>query len=149
LALVVCRAPMSLAHRATLASAMILWGTSWIGLAYTLADLIARWPTPLPMRAGGDLGLAIYAVLYVVGLRANLSDRDDVSGFDRVVLFVMQVALMPVFAGLECAGVLCALARPSTGFHVVRKDVTDGGEHEIFQRRTGVGVIGVRRVRPA
>jgi egghead protein (zeste-white 4 protein) len=149
LALVVCRAPMSIAHRTVLGSAMIFWGTSWIGLAYALADVIMRWPTPLPIRAGGDLGLAIYAVHYLVGLRANLSDRDDVSIVDKAFLYLMQVVLMPVFASLECAGVLCALVRPSTGFHVVRKDGAYG-RRSATQRITGVfGVTRVAVLRPA
>ena len=121
LILVVRRAPVNWRWRVLLCASLIVWGVAWTGILYTYAQLFVGVEAPEPTRWLGNFSFAVYVVLYVVGLRVNLDAQDRRKGIHRVGWYLAQVALMPVFALMEAAGILYALARPDFGFHVVSK----------------------------
>jgi egghead protein (zeste-white 4 protein) len=117
---VVLHAPVKLRLRLPLAFFTVLWSVSWLAVIYTYANYVVGWDTSPAVQALGNLSLATYVVIYTVGLRTNLR-LYEVSFARKVRLYAMQVAFIPLFAILEAAGVLYAMVRPETGFHVVQK----------------------------
>jgi egghead protein (zeste-white 4 protein) len=117
---VVLHAPVKLRLRLPLAFFTVLWSVSWLAVIYTYANYVVGWDTSPAVQALGNVSLATYVVIYTVGLRTNLR-LYEVSFARKVRLYAMQVAFIPLFAILEAAGVLYAMVRPETGFHVVQK----------------------------
>ena len=117
---VVIHAPVKLRLRLPLAFFTALWSVSWGAILYTYVNLIVGWDTAPVVQLLGNLALATYVVIYVVGLRTTLA-LYKVPFARKVRLYVAQVACIPLFSILETAGVLFAIVKPETGFHVVQK----------------------------
>ncbi|HWG55986.1 MAG TPA: glycosyltransferase family 2 protein [Gaiellaceae bacterium] len=114
-------APVALRFRAALAVSTTVWSLSWIGVLYLYVNLVVGFRVPEWVQAAGNVAFATYIATYVVGLKVNLENMPRLPWAQRAGLYVAQVALIPVFAVLEAAGVVYGLARRETGFHVIRK----------------------------
>ena len=120
--LVVTKARVPMRRKALLGLSVLLWSTSAIALAYTYLDLLDAQVLPTPSRLIGDLGMAIYVVHYLIGLRVNLNDR-RVHGLRRCAYYGLQVVALPLFSLLEVSAIVYGALRPDLrGFHVIRKD---------------------------
>ena len=117
---VVMHAPVKLPLRLPLAFFTALWSVSWLAIIYTYANYILGWDTHPVVQAIGNLSFASYVVTYTVGLRHNLMHA-EVRTLRKIRLYIAQIVCIPAFAALEAAGVLYAIVRPETGFHVVQK----------------------------
>jgi beta-1,4-mannosyltransferase len=109
--------------RAGLALFTFLWATTWLALLYAYVQLGLGLRTPPVVAALGDFSLATYITTYLVGLHVNLREDDGPPRPRRQValLYVAQVALLPLFTVLEALGPLTGLVRPERGFTVIRK----------------------------
>lgn len=123
---VVIHAPVRLRLRLPLAFFTCLWSVSWIAIVYTYVNLVVGWDTSPAVQLLGNLSLATYVVIYIVGLRTTLA-LYKVPFARKVRLYVAQVACIPLFAILEAAGVLYAIVKPEAGFHVVQKKMLSAG----------------------
>lgn len=118
---VVLYAETTLTVRLVLALFMTVWSLSWIGMIYTVANLYLGLRTPVVLAGLADLALVTAAATYVIGLAVMLRERRRLPVHVRAALYLAQVVLLPMFAVLEAAGVVLALVRPESGFHVVAK----------------------------
>jgi egghead protein (zeste-white 4 protein) len=117
---VVLHAPTSKRLRVPLAVFTAFWSVSWLAIIYTYLNYVMGWHTDDFVQAIGNMSFTSYVIIYVIGLRTNLL-LNKVHPAKQVLLYAAQVLLIPVFALLESCGVLMALVRPETGFHVVQK----------------------------
>jgi egghead protein (zeste-white 4 protein) len=121
LARVVADAPVPLRYRVVLGISTAVWSVAWLGIVFFYVNLFAGLRVPVALHVAGNFAFGVYIVTYVLGLRFNL-DQLPPQGRVRVALaYVVQVALMPLFALVEAAGVAYGLARPAVAFHVIRK----------------------------
>lgn len=111
--------------RLPLAMFVGLWSVSWLGAAYTIANLFLGLRTPPVLHALADLALATYVMNYLVGLHVNLRERPVIAWPRRAGLYLAQLVLVPAFTVIEAAGVLAGMLRPERGFHVVDKSAGD------------------------
>lgn len=118
---VVTDAPVSLRYRIPLAISTAVWSASWIGILYLYINLVAGFRVPGWVQISGNISFATYIATYVIGLKLNLENLPRIGIPRRLFLYLAQVALIPVFALLEAAGVIYGLVRPETNFHVIRK----------------------------
>ena len=112
------------AGRVALAFFLITWVVSAIGGAYTFVNLFTGLSTPIIPAVLGAFVFAWYVSSYLTGLWLSLRSMPaDVrpSARQRVVLYVAQVVLLPVFGTLESLGVFYAMVKPERGFHVIKK----------------------------
>lgn len=125
-------APASFMARASLIVFLTTWLMSSIGGLYTFVNLFTGLTTPAFVEVVGALVFSWYLNTYVTGLWIGLRSLPLECRPSRprsAALYVGQVLLMPVFGALEAAGVLLALVRPETGFHVVQKSGSAGVGH--------------------
>lgn len=113
--------PVKLRWRIAIGANTLLWTLSPFAVLYTLLHLffgseIAPW-----IRSLANFSFASFVTLYVVGLKANLDEHDIRDRLERAGWFILQLVLLPIFTLLEAAGVMMALMRPVSGFHVVKK----------------------------
>lgn len=121
LILVSLYAPVRLEYRLSLLLFTVLWTFAPLGTIYTVLNLFFGCSTNEVIRALANFSLAFYATLYLLGVEANLNEHGVCGIFERIVWYVLQIALLPVFSLIESAAILYALVRPETGFHVVQK----------------------------
>ena len=113
-------APVRLRYRISLAVSTTIWSVGWMALFYSVIRIFSGVIVPAPIAWLGDVVFATYITNYTLGAWVSLVDK-GVAGFARARYLALQVVLVPVFTFLEAAAVVYALARPETGFHVVRK----------------------------
>jgi len=114
------RAPVRLRHRVPLIVSMIVWSVGWMALLYAVIRIFSGVIVPEPIAWLGDVVFATYVTNYTLGGWVSLVDK-GVGILDRLRYLTLQIVLVPVFTFLEAGAVVYALARPETGFHVVRK----------------------------
>lgn len=117
-------APAPFQARLAMMSFLVAWVVSAVGGVYTLVNLFTGLSTPTPARVLGGLVFAWYVSSYLTGLWLNLRSMPDAERpgrLGRVLLYVAQVVLLPLFGTLEAVGVFAALLWPERGFHVIRK----------------------------
>lgn len=120
-------APVSWRLRLPLGIFTALWTVSWVTIVYTYIEVAMGWRAVGPIQAIGDVAFACYIVIYVIGLHVALRAHVvQVGPLRKAVLYAGQVAGMLLFALLEAAGVVFALATPRAysdkqGFYVMPK----------------------------
>ena len=107
--------------RIPLAISTSLWAVSWLGMLYTYVNLFTGFRTSAVVAVLGDFAFSLYCLSYLLGLYTNLRDRPKLPRLHRAGLYVLQVALLPLFTLMEAAGVIYALVKPERGFHVIKK----------------------------
>jgi beta-1,4-mannosyltransferase len=107
--------------RAALALFTFLWATTWLALLYGYLQLALGLHTSPAVALLGDFSLATYITTYVIGLHVNLRQGASRSRPRVVLLYVAQIALLPLFAVLEALGPLTGLVKPERGFTVIAK----------------------------
>ncbi len=114
-------APVGRWRKLALSACMTAWAVSWVCAATAVLVALGHVSAPPVAFCIGAWSLSVYVLEYVVGLRVNLAHRGTTTPGCRALLYLSQVVLMPVFSALEIAGVLYAVVRPESGFHVVKK----------------------------
>jgi len=117
----IVHAPVGLRHKFTLAVCMAVWAVSWLSIVSAVALACGRASAPPAAFVIGAGSFSVFVAQYIVGLHLNLAHRGATSWPRRASLYVVQVAFIPIFSILEASGVLYALLRPESGFHVVKK----------------------------
>lgn len=114
-------APVKFRWRVSLGANTLLWTFAPFASLYTIAHFFYGFHHPEWVRFLANYSFASFATLYIVGLRANLDEYGITKRWKRSLWFVSQVVLLPFFNFLEGSGVLAAVLRPVSGFHVVKK----------------------------
>lgn len=114
-------APVRLAWRLPPGLNVILWAMAPFALLYTTLHLFYGFSIAPRMHFLANVSFSFFAVLYLIGLQANLDEYHIESRWRRTVWTIAQIALLPVFSAMEAVGVLTAIFRPVAGFHVVKK----------------------------
>jgi egghead protein (zeste-white 4 protein) len=130
LLLVLLHAPAPWWTKLSMGICVFSWALSWIGLLTVYGNLVVGQLAWWPVRLGGDVCVALYAACYVIGLRENLH-YVGISRWKRWLLYLAELACLPVFALLEGTAVIYGLATRGggTGFHVISKPVTRRGPY--------------------
>jgi egghead protein (zeste-white 4 protein) len=118
---VAIHAPVKLRWRVLLGFNTLLWGLSPWAMLYSIGHFAYGFEVDPWVRFLANYSLAAFAVLYVVGLRANLDEHGITSRGRRAFWTGAQIALFPVFSTMECLAVLWAAFTTTSGFHVVKK----------------------------
>jgi egghead protein (zeste-white 4 protein) len=121
LAKVALCAPVKLRWRLSLGLNTFLWALAPFAALYTIGHLFYGFSTPWAIRLLANFSFSSFAVLYAMGLKANLDEYGITAWHKRLGWYIAQVALLPIFSLMESAGVLAAVFRPVAGFHVVKK----------------------------
>lgn len=121
LAKVSIQAPVKLRWRLSLGINTVMWALAPFAALYTFAHFFYGFSTPPAIHLLANFSFASFAVLYLIGLRANLDEYGITSARKRLGWSVAQVLLLPIFSTMESIGVLYAIFRPVSGFHVVKK----------------------------
>ncbi|MGH7141572.1 MAG: glycosyltransferase family 2 protein [Minisyncoccia bacterium] len=114
-------APVKPIWRLSLGINTILWALAPFASLYTVAHFFYGFSTPPFIHFLANFSFASFAVLYLMGLKANLDEYGITNKWRRLRWTVMQVVLLPAFNAMEGIGVLLAIFRPHPGFHVVKK----------------------------
>jgi len=99
----------------------------WTGFAYSLLHIVSGVEIPWALGLIGDLIFSVYLTNYLLGLWVSLGGNRSLGFGQRVVLFVAQAVLIPVFAVIEACAVVYSLVRPERRFHVVSKPADEPG----------------------
>lgn len=121
LAKVALFAPVKPIWRLSLGINTILWALAPFATIYTIFHLFYGFATVHWIHFLANFSFASFAVLYLIGLKANLDEYGIKSKWRRIVWTFSQIILLPVFSTLEAVGVLAAVLRPVAGFHVIKK----------------------------
>lgn len=118
----VCRhAPVRFRWRAVLTLSTALWALAPLTAAYTAAHFAAGgFVSPL-VTAMADATFAVYIVTGLAGVRINLTEHGIRRPVRRAGWYLLWLLCLPLFSLMESASVAYAIARPSSGFHVVKK----------------------------
>jgi egghead protein (zeste-white 4 protein) len=114
-------APVKRKWRVCLGINTVLWAIAPFAILYTIFHLFYGFSVAPWIQFLANYSFASFALLYLIGLQANLDEYGITSWIKRIGWYIAQVALLPVFSFLECMGVMAALLRPVAGFHVVKK----------------------------
>ena len=121
LAKVSIHAPVKLRWRFSLGLNTFLWTLAPFATLYTIAHFFYGYTPDLWIRLFANYSFSSFAVLYMIGLKANLDEYGVTNIGKRFIWYVAQVLLLPFFNLIEGLGVLAAIFRPVDGFHVVKK----------------------------
>ncbi len=88
---------------------------------YTILNFFFGFSADWLVRMLANYSFASFAILYLVGLHANLREHGIDSSLKKLKWFMMQIVLLPIFSIMESTGVLIAILKPVSGFHVVKK----------------------------
>lgn len=121
LAKVSLHAPVKLLWRFSLGLNTLLWTLAPFSSIYTLGHLFYGFHHPWWLIFLANYSFASFSTLYLVGLMANLDEYGVTEMRKRSKWFIAQVFLLPFFNFLEGVGVMAAIFRPVSGFHVVKK----------------------------
>ncbi len=109
-------------YKLMLSGMSLLWSFSWLVILYTIVNILHPIRVPLVVGILASLAFATYILMYLIGYAVNV--RYVAISLPRKVAYgVLQVALIPVCALLEAAGVLYGLLDRTLDFHVIRKSV--------------------------
>ncbi len=114
-------APVKLRWRLCLGLNTMLWGLAPFTMLYTFINLFYNVDINVIIRALASYSFATFATLYVTGLKANMDEHGITGRGTRILLTLLLFVLLPVFATMECLGVLWAMLAPVKGFQVVKK----------------------------
>jgi egghead protein (zeste-white 4 protein) len=114
-------APVHWKWRITFSLSTLLWATAPLGMAYTLAHLLAGGSAAVPMRALGDFALAGCVTVVIAGLRVNMDEHGIFERTRRLFWYALVLPAICLAWLLEAVGVGYALVSPGSGFHVVKK----------------------------
>ena len=121
LAKVSLHAPVKLHWKISLGLNTLLWAIAPFAALYTIFHFFVGFSTEWWIRLLANYSFASFAVLYIIGLKANLDEHGITSFWKRSWWYLLQLILFPTFSFLESLGVLMAILRPVAGFHVVKK----------------------------
>ncbi len=121
LAKVAMHAPVKLRWRLSIGINTILWAMAPFAALYTVAHFFYGFATPAWIHFLANFSFASFAVLYLMGLGANLDEYGITNKFKRLLWSIAQLVLLPIFSAMESMGVLAAIFKPVDGFHVVKK----------------------------
>ncbi|TAL14330.1 hypothetical protein EPN95_03420 [Patescibacteria group bacterium] len=121
LAKVAIHAPVKLRWRLSIGINTMLWALAPFASLYTLAHFFYGASPSFLIHFLANFSFASFAVLYLIGLKANLDEYGTTHKVKRIGWYALQIALLPVFNLMEGMGVLAAIFRPVAGFHVVKK----------------------------
>ncbi|HLH12717.1 MAG TPA: glycosyltransferase family 2 protein [Methylovirgula sp.] len=118
---VALHAPVRLRWRFCLGVNTFLWGLAPFAMLYTFGNLLHNVGINPVIRFLASYSFAMFATLYVTGLKANMDEHGVKDWNRRTVTTVLLLVLLPVFAAMEGLGVLWAMLTPVNGFQVVKK----------------------------
>lgn len=118
---VAVQAPVKLRWRIMLGVSMLAWALAPLAWGYTIGHFITGGYVDPAVRALANGSFAVYIVTTLAGLRVNMNEHGIRNPLKRVGWCLTWLFCMPVFSLMESISVAYALARPATGFHVVRK----------------------------
>ena len=121
LAKVAIHAPVALKWRITIGLNSLLWALAPFSLLYSFLHLFYGTEVQPWVRFFANTSLSVYATLYLVGMKANLDEHGVRNAFARFFWYLLQCLFFPLCSLLESAGVVWAICRPASGFHVVKK----------------------------
>lgn len=121
LAKVSIHAPVKLKWRLSLGLNTFLWALAPFASLYTFGHFFFGFQHEWWIRFLANYSFTSFEVLYLIGLKANLDEYGVTNWFKRAGWLTSQVVLLPFFSLLESLGVLAAVFRPVSGFHVVKK----------------------------
>lgn len=114
-------APVSRKWRLSLGINTFLWALAPFAALYTYGHFLFGFEHEWWIRFLANYSFASFEVLYLIGLKANLDEHGVRHWDNRAGWFLYQLFLLPVFSTMESLGVLAAVFRPVSGFHVVKK----------------------------
>ena len=114
-------APVKLRWRVPLGLNTFLWTFAPFAVLYTIGHFFYGFSHEWWIRFLANYSFALFGTLYFIGLKANLDEYGVQSWIKRVGWYIAQLVLFPFFTLLEGLGVLMAVFRPVSGFHVVKK----------------------------
>ncbi|HZZ98971.1 MAG TPA: glycosyltransferase family 2 protein [Candidatus Saccharimonadia bacterium] len=114
-------APVKFIWRFSLGLNTLLWTLSPFAVLYTVGHFFFGFAHEWWIRFFANFSFSSFEVLYIVGLKANLDESGILHWWKRLKWFIAQAVLLPFFSVLESVGVLFAIVRPVSGFHVVEK----------------------------
>ncbi len=121
LAKVALYAPVKLRWRLSIGLNTILWSMAPFALLYTVGHFFYGFSVQPWVHFLANFSFASFGVLYLLGLKANLDEYGVQRFWKRFGWSIAQIVLLPIFSAMESAGVLAAIFRPVSGFHVVKK----------------------------
>ena len=97
------------------------YGRGSLTAAYTAAHFAAGgFVSPL-VTAMADATFAVYIVTGLAEVRINLTEHGIRRPVRRAGWYLLWLLCLPLFSLMKSASVAYAIARPSSGFHVVKK----------------------------
>lgn len=118
---VVLHAPVHPKWKVVLGFNILMWNIGPFASIYTVAHFFfgfnhAWWITFL-----ANYSYSSSVLIYAVGLKANSDEFGIKNHFKKTGWYLTQITLFPYFSLLESVGVLAAIFKPVSGFHVVKK----------------------------
>jgi beta-1,4-mannosyltransferase len=114
-------APVKLRWRFCLGLNTFLWSLAPFASLYTVGHLFYGFSHEWWIRFLANDSFSAFTTLYLIGLVANLREHGVNSLWKRAGWTLAQIVLLPLFNLMEGMGVLAAIFRPVSGFHVVKK----------------------------
>lgn len=118
---VALHAPVRLRWRLCLGINTILWALAPFAMLYTVVHFFYGFALSPWIHFFANFTFASFGTLYLLGLLANLDEHGVRKRHQRLGWSIAQVVLLPTFSVLESLGVLAAIFKPVSGFHVVKK----------------------------
>lgn len=114
-------APVKLLWRLCLGTNTLLWTFAPFAAIYTIIHFFYGFEVRGWIRWTANLAFAEFMTLYLTGLKANMDEHPKRGWFCRTGWTLAQIVLTPLFSFMESAGVLLAIVKPVSGFHVIKK----------------------------
>lgn len=116
-------APVKLRWRIAIGANTFLWTFAPFAAMYTIIHFFYGFGIHPWIRLLANLSYASFTTLYLTGLKANMDEHKDLNMniLRRTGWTIAQILLTPFFSLLEACGVMSAILKPNTGFHVVKK----------------------------
>ncbi len=116
-------APVKFRWKIAIGLNTFLWTIAPFAAIYTVFHFIYGFEVVSWIRLFANLSFASFVTLYLVGLKTNLDESKDIGNtkLSRLFWIICQIILTPFFTMLEACGVLSAIIKPVSGFHVVKK----------------------------
>jgi egghead protein (zeste-white 4 protein) len=121
LAKVALHAPVRFRWRVCIGTNTLLWALAPFAALYTVGHMFYGFEVRPPVHLLANLSFASFATLYLIGLKANLDEYGVQNPLRRAGWAIAQLVLLPAFTFMEGIGVLSAIVKPVSGFHVVKK----------------------------
>ena len=121
LAKVTLYAPVPIRWRIFLGTNTILWALAPFSMLYTVIHFFYGFALNPWIHFFANFTFACFSTLYLLGLITNLDEHGIRKWYKRIGWGIVQIVLIPVFSAMEALGVLSAIFKPVSGFHVVKK----------------------------